>query len=140
MINNNSLVYYKGSIKVDEAEQLGAFLLKQGYFNDTDDRTVQILKQNKTFIVRFILDEKQVAEDKENILFSFQIWKQWLQENVFHNQETKVVLVNDRLEKIADITSLEEDENKAFVEMNDTVLFQERDTPVVKGDKNLFKD
>jgi hypothetical protein len=61
-----------------------------------------------------------VVADKENIVFSFQVWKQWIEEHVFTHQPVQVILVNKKLKKIADIKSLEEDEKKAASEMNDT--------------------
>jgi len=112
-INANSHIYYKSGIQQAEAKKLGDFLLHQGYFNTSDDRKVQLSKEGNRYLVKFILDEEEIKEDQENIVFAFQVWRDWIHEHVFENNPVKVILVNKSLKKIADVPSLEEDEKKA---------------------------
>ncbi|HZI00506.1 MAG TPA: hypothetical protein VEX63_05125 [Flavisolibacter sp.] len=102
-INEKSIVYYKGHVQVAEAKKLGDFLLLQGYFNTTDKKAVQLLKKGSTYMIRFIVEENDVQADRENVLFAFEVWRDWIQEHVFPNQSVQVELVNERLKRIADV-------------------------------------
>jgi hypothetical protein len=102
-INEKSIVYYKGNVQVAEAKKLGDFLLLQGYFNTTDQKAVQLLKKGSTYMIRFIVEENDVQADRENVLFAFEVWRDWIQEHVFPNQSVQVELVNERLKRIADV-------------------------------------
>jgi hypothetical protein len=101
-INNKSKVYFKGSVKKEEAKKLGDFLLLQGYFNSLDKKAVQLLKEQNTYKVRFIVEE-EINADRENIVFGFEVWRDWIQEHVFPNMIVKVELVNAQLKRIADV-------------------------------------
>jgi hypothetical protein len=102
-INEKSIVYYKVNVQVAEAKKLGDFLLLQGYFNTTDQKAVQLLKKGSTYMIRFIVEENDVQADRENVLFAFEVWRDWIQEHVFPNQSVQVELVNERLKRIADV-------------------------------------
>jgi len=102
-INEKSIVYYKGNAQAAEAKKLGDFLLLQGYFSTTDQKAVQLLKNDNTYMVRFIVEENDIHADRENILFAFEVWRDWIQEHVFPNQSVQVELVNERLKRIADV-------------------------------------
>jgi hypothetical protein len=102
-INEKSIVYYKGNVQVAEAKKLGDFLLLQGYFNTTDKKAVQLLKKGSTYMIRFIVEETDVQADRENVLFAFEVWRDWIQEHVFPNTIVKVELVNAQLKRIADV-------------------------------------
>jgi hypothetical protein len=105
-INGKSIVYYKGNVQVAEAKKLGDFLLLQGYFNTTDQKAVQLLKKGSTYMVRFIVEENDIEADRENILFAFEVWRDWIQEHVFPNEKIQVELVNERLKRIAKVAEI----------------------------------
>ena len=107
-INEKSIVYYKGYVQVAEAKKLGDFLLLQGYFNTTDKKAVQLLKKGSTYMIRFIVEETDVQADRENVLFAFEVWRDWIQEHVFPNQSVQVELVNEKLKHIAKVSAIKQ--------------------------------
>ena len=107
-INEKSIVYYKVNVQVAEAKKLGDFLLLQGYFNTTDQKAVQLLKKGSTYMIRFIVEETDVQADRENVLFAFEVWRDWIHEHVFPNQAVQVELVNEKLKHIAKVRTIKQ--------------------------------
>ena len=104
-INDKSEVYYKGN-GVDEADaqNLGNFLLKQGYFTTTDERKVQLTKDSATYVVKFIVDEDKIkAQDSVTVATGYKVWQMWLQDNVFDGAKTRLVLVDEKLKDLREI-------------------------------------
>ena len=100
-INNKSEVFYKGDgVNEADAKRLGAFLLKQGYFSTIDNRSVQLLKEGDVYIVKFVVDEERLKNDKENVLLGFKVWQMWIQDGVFNGAKTKIVLADNNLEDL----------------------------------------
>jgi hypothetical protein len=97
-------VYYKGDrVTEKDAKALGDFLLAQGFFNTTDERSVQLQKDSDAHIVKIVVDEQKVAQDKENIITSFKVWQMWIQDNVFKGAKTKLILTNAEFKDLQDV-------------------------------------
>lgn len=100
-INNKSDVFYKGNgVTEADAKKLGNFLLKQGYFTTVDNRSVQLLKDGDTYIVKFVVDEEKLKKDKENVVLGFKVWQMWIQDGVFNGAKTKLILADSQLEDL----------------------------------------
>ena len=103
-INHKSDVYYKGDgVTEKDAKALGDFLLAQGFFNATDERSVQLQKDGEAHVVKIVVNEQKLAQDKENILTSFKVWQMWIQDNVFNGAKTKVILTNAEFKDLQDV-------------------------------------
>lgn len=103
-INEKSEVYYKGDgVSEADAKKLGDFLLEKGYFTTTDTRSVQLLKENDAYTVKFVVDEEKLNKDKENVLMGFKVWQMWIQDNVFAGAKTRLVLADDKLKDVQEV-------------------------------------
>lgn len=105
-INNKSEVFYKDDATEVEAKKLGNFLLKKNFFDNRSDKSVQLIKDSGIYTVRFVVDKASYEVDKENTLLGFRVWQMWIAEDVFNNAKTKVVLVDDQFNEIADAGEL----------------------------------
>ncbi|MEJ7911634.1 MAG: hypothetical protein WKF70_00670 [Chitinophagaceae bacterium] len=104
-INEKSEVFYKGDgVGEADARNLGDFLLKQGYFTPTDERSVQLTKDGATYVVKFILDEDKIkAQDSATMVTGFKVWHMWIQDNVFDGAKTRLVLADAKLKDLREI-------------------------------------
>jgi hypothetical protein len=57
-------------------------------------------------MVRFIVEENDIQVDRDNILFAFEVWRDWIQEHVFPNEKIQVELVNEKLKRIAKVAEI----------------------------------
>lgn len=89
-------VYYKDPVTEAQAKKLGDFLKGEvEYFNDSDERSVQVIKDGGTFVVRFVV--KDGAENDEKALVGFKALTIAFSSMVFEGAMTRVELTNDRL-------------------------------------------
>lgn len=109
-INHKSEVFYKNDATEAEAKKLGNFLLKQGYFTTVDTRSVQLLKEDEIYTVKFVVEEEKLKKDRENVLLGFKVWQMWIQDGVFGGAKTKVVLANNKLEVLQAVSEFTEQE------------------------------
>jgi len=106
-INSKSEVYYKGDgVTEADAKKLGAFLVQNGFFNNTDERSVQLSKDSGAYVIRLVVDTDKVNKNKEEILSSFKAWQYIIAQNVFPDAETKLVLTNDHFEDFLPVGEL----------------------------------
>ena len=118
-INKTSEVYYDG-VGDTLAKNLGDFLLKQGYFTTTEERAVQLLKENGSYIVKFVVNEERFRQDEETALIGFKIWQMWLQDSVFNGGKTKIMLADATMKDITEVGELTEVEKQELNE-NETI-------------------
>ncbi len=102
-INAKSEVYYKEGVSEAEAKKLGDFLLKKEYFNSTDERSAQLTKENGAYVVKFVVNEEKLNQDKDNVLLGFKVWQMWIQDNVFNGAKTKLVLTDDKFKDVQQV-------------------------------------
>lgn len=105
-INSQSEVFYKDDATEAEAKKLGDFLLKRNFFDNKNERSVQLSKDSGIYTVRFVVDRVSFEKDKENTLLGFRVWQMWISEDVFSNAKTKVVLVDDQFNDLEDAGEL----------------------------------
>lgn len=97
-INSKSEIYYQEpGVKEADVRTLGEFLLRNQYFDNSQARSVQVLKPADTFVVRFVVDSVKVAENSQYEI-AFMAMKLLLRDSVFHGQPTRVELANSKLE------------------------------------------
>ncbi|KXK55932.1 MAG: hypothetical protein IPM61_12060 [Chlorobi bacterium] len=63
-------LYYTENTTEADAKKLGDYLLAQGYFDDTETRTVQLDKKDGTHHVRFVVKEEYQTSPKALELFT----------------------------------------------------------------------
>ena len=104
-INEKSEVFYKGDgVSEAEAKNLGAFLLKQEYFNTADERTVQLMKDGDSYVVKFIVDQEKIKQqDSTTVVTGFKVWHMWIQDNVFNGAKLRLVLADDKLKDLQEV-------------------------------------
>ncbi len=105
-INRKSEVFYKDGATEAEAKKLGNFLLKRNFFNNRNENSVQLSKDSGVYVVRFMVNKAGYETDKENTLLSYRVWQMWISEDVFNNVKTRVVLVDDQFNDLADAGEL----------------------------------
>jgi hypothetical protein len=125
-INDKSEVYYKGDgVTKADAQKLGNFLQQQNFFNTVNERSVQLTKDSGAYVVRIVVDEKAVKDNKEELETSFKVWQMWIAENVFPGAPVKLKLTNGKFEDLMDVGQFSEEEKKA--------LFNNADQPSPTG-------
>jgi hypothetical protein len=101
-INDKSEVYYKDGASADDAQRLGNYLLKNNYFDSTNQKSVQLTKNKDTFNVKFVVDKAKV-EQQGNSEFLFQILGAAISSGVFANKPVKVILADQYMKGFKDI-------------------------------------
>ncbi|MCC7437931.1 MAG: hypothetical protein IT211_05485 [Armatimonadetes bacterium] len=96
-------LYYTENVTEAEAKKLGDYLLEQGYFDDTETRTVQLDKKDGTPHVRFVVKEEYQTSPKSIELFT-PIGAE-LSKAVFGNAKIVVDICNETLETKQTITA-----------------------------------
>lgn len=112
-VNSKSEVYYKGDgVTEADAKKLGTFLLQNGFFTTTDDRSVQLSKDSGAYVIRLVVDTDKVNKNKEEILSSFKAWQYIIAQNVFPDAETRLVLTDDHFKDFIPVNELTAAEKK----------------------------
>lgn len=98
-INSKSEVYLKGEgVTEAEATKLGNYLLKIGFFDDSTQKSVQLLKDS-TYVVKFVVDEKAL-KDNPAAEVSFMAIQMLITDSVFNGNKVRVVLADNNLKDI----------------------------------------
>jgi hypothetical protein len=109
-INTYSEVYYKGEgITEADAQRLGNFLLQAGYFDSSKETTVQLMRDKDAYLVKMVIDEEEVAKDKDFYQRFFWFMQEPIAQNVFGGNTTKIVLADEdlkELEPVGDIAKV----------------------------------
>ncbi len=123
-INDKDEVYYKGDgVGEAEAKKLGDFLLKQGYFTTSDERSAQLTKDADAYIVKFVVNEEKLKQDEETAMLGFKVWQMWIQDNVFEGAKTKLVLADAEMNDLKAVGELTAQE-KAELTSDESTLSQ----------------
>ena len=103
LINEKSEVYYKGSeVSEEDAKRLGEFLLSRGYFNVSDQRSVQLTKKGESYVVKLVVDQEYMkAED--NVIAGFRVWQMWIEDSVFNGSHTELLLADTELKSTREV-------------------------------------
>jgi hypothetical protein len=100
-INSKSDVFYKGEgVTEADAKRLGDMLLKEGYFDTTSSKSVQLTKDSSTWVVRLVVDREKFAKADGTIAMSMKIMEMVISEQVFNKENTRLELVDDKMNPI----------------------------------------
>ena len=92
-VNEKSEVYYKDGMTSDDAKRLGDFLLKNGYFDSTSEKSVQLAKENDSIAVKFVVDKTKVSQT-EGADALFLIMGSAISSEVFMGKPLKIILAD----------------------------------------------
>ena len=81
-IGEKSEVYYKGTDEA-EAKKLGDYLMQHEYFDNKSHKTVQLVKEDDQYIVRFEVEEKIINQNKEMFIQNFEVFQEMISQRVF---------------------------------------------------------
>ena len=104
-INSKSEVYIKDGGTKEDAKRLGNFLLRNNYFDEQADKSVQLTKSKDTFVVKFVINEEKLKGNSQAEL-GFQYMHMLLRDSVFSGKPTKVVLADEKFKTIKNIQEL----------------------------------
>ena len=93
----NGELFYTEEVQKSDAQKLGEYLLKEGFFNE-EKRTVQIDKNGKTWDFRMVV--KKGAEDDDQFTYLFGFFSAQLSKAVFNNDPVDIHLCNEKLETL----------------------------------------
>lgn len=100
-INDKSDVFYKGKgVTESDAKRLGDYLLREGYFDTTTSKSVQLVKDSSAWVVRLVVDKEKYANADGTIAMSMIIFQQAMSEQVFNKEKTRLELVDDEMKPI----------------------------------------
>ncbi len=98
-INSNLEVYIKGKDVTDEeAKKLGNFFAET-WKENKQEKSLQLMKQNGTYIVKMVVDEKKLKEDP-SLDVSFMAIRILIEEQVFKGSKVKLTLTDDHMKDV----------------------------------------
>lgn len=87
---------------MEDAKRLGQFLLSRGYFNVSDQRSVQLTKKGDSYVVKLVVDQEYMkAED--NVIAGFRVWQMWIEDSVFNGSQTELLLADTELKNTREV-------------------------------------
>jgi hypothetical protein len=101
-VNEKSEVYYKDGMTAEDAKKLGDFLMKNGYFDSTNEKSVQLLKEKDTIAVKFVVDKAKVAET-ESADALFMIMGSAISSEIFSGKPLKIILADAYMKGFKDV-------------------------------------
>jgi hypothetical protein len=93
-VNEKSEIYYKDGMTAGDAKLLGDFLLKNGYFDTLNEKTVQLGVEKDTITVKFAVDKGKVLQDEVSADAMFMIMGTAISADVFAARPLKIVLAD----------------------------------------------
>lgn len=108
-MNSKSEVYYKEGATKAEAQKLGDFLLRNNYFDDQSEKSVQVLKAKDTAVVKFVVNEEKLKGNSEAEL-AFQYMHMLLRDSVFAGKPTRLIIANDDFDDIRTVKELSKEQ------------------------------
>lgn len=98
-INDSLEVYIKGDNATEaDAKKLGTYLADL-WKENTNHKSIQLLKENNIYIVKMVADEKVLKEDP-SLITAFAVVRSLIEENVFKGSKVKLVLTDDKFKDI----------------------------------------
>ncbi|MFN2458467.1 MAG: hypothetical protein ABR502_09720 [Chitinophagaceae bacterium] len=121
IVNSTSEVFYKGDgVTGADAKRLGKFLLRQGYFDTTTEKSVQLSKENNQYVVKFVVSQEKLTQNKDYVLLGFKVWQMWISQNVFNNAKTKVVLTDENLKDVQEVGEFTAEEKETLKQLENS--------------------
>lgn len=94
--DKSTVIYEKGATTHEEAKRLGDVLLRYGYFNTWDKRTVYLTKKGNQYRVTFLINKELFLSDKENLVEGFKVWQDWIREYAFGYSPTLLIVADEQ--------------------------------------------
>lgn len=98
-INPVSSIYIFAPVTQKEAEKLGQYLLDEKYFDTIKDRAIVLVKKDKTYIVRFVVNVPYMKSHPE-LRKGFQDLAPKISKSVFNKSPVKIELIDGDLKKV----------------------------------------
>jgi hypothetical protein len=117
---NNSMLFYTSSIKKEEAQKLGDFLVELEFFTE-DPMSLQIDKINDIYTIK--LPIKKDAEKDEEFVESLQQVALSIAENIFDDELVEIHLCNDTFETLSAISSIDLTLGKSLTSNGDVLFY-----------------
>lgn len=92
---NGGELYYTEGVSEEEANKLGDYLVKEGYF-DGEEKSVQLQKDGDHFVFRAVIQEDYMED--ENIAKVFEVVGAQISQAVFNGAPVDVHLTDEYLE------------------------------------------
>lgn len=89
-------IRYQLGVTKDQAEDLGSYLTRVGYFDGKNQATVCLRREDKTWVVGFVL--KEGYWDKPDFVKIFQDSKDEISQKAFHGEPVQIELLDSELE------------------------------------------
>ncbi len=100
---------------------MGKILLRQGYFDTTTEKSVQLSKENNQYVVKFVVSQEKLTQNKDYVLLGFKVWQMWISQKVFNNARTKVVLTDENLKDVQEVGEFTTEEKVTLNQLENTV-------------------
>ena len=94
---SNGELYYTEKVQKADAQKLGRYLLKEGFFNE-EKRTVQLDKNGKLWVFNLVV--KKGAEDDDQFIYLFGFFSSQLSRAVFNDDPVDIHLCNNKLKTL----------------------------------------
>jgi hypothetical protein len=102
-VNKKSTIYYKDGLTAGDAKILGEFLLRNGYFDSLNEKTVQLARVKDTIILKFVEDEARLNKDAGTVDAYFMVMGTSIGSGVFPNNPLKIILADPSLKGYWDL-------------------------------------
>jgi hypothetical protein len=98
-INDHLEVYMKGKdVTEDEAKKLGNFFA-ESWKDDKGQKSLQLMKENGTYVVKMVVDEKKLKADS-TLDESFTEIRTLIEQQIFKRSKVRLTLTDDQLKDI----------------------------------------
>lgn len=101
-LGNNEL-YYTSNVTKSEAEKLGNYLVKNGYFTNDTEIFMQLDKENRAYEIRMIM--KTGLENDNDIIADLKYLCGDYSRNVFDNKYVDILLCDKNLKTIRTVVA-----------------------------------
>jgi hypothetical protein len=139
-----SEVYYKGDdVKETDAQKLGDYLKKAGYFNDTTAKSVQLTKQNNAYVVHLVIDKDKLDVNDKTTMNQYWVLQDQIADGAFSGAKTKVILADTKLQDIQpieDLTKITEGNFQLYLRGSDVAEAQAKKIASVLKEQKYFGD
>ena len=94
---NNSELYFTKEVQKADAQKLGEYLLKEGFFNE-EQRTVKLDKKENIWNFKMVV--KKGADEDDQYIYLFGLFSEQLSKSVFNNAPVDIYLCNEKFETL----------------------------------------
>ncbi|HEX6334241.1 MAG TPA: hypothetical protein VFZ78_08430 [Flavisolibacter sp.] len=141
VVNEKSEVFYKPQATRSDAEKLGQYLQKKGYFDTLVYNAVYLSKDDSSYTLRFTGNKDTVLKYYDLFGKMFWFWQQDLSANVFGNQPMRLILSTERQKDFDTIPAMQrvsaKDKNYVYAHEKVTLSDAQRLSEYIASDRSL---